>query len=46
MDAGAYLYPVELRKAWSEGGRADPPGWRVTLSFQQEANATSAPDQQ
>ena len=46
MDAGAYLYPVELRKAWSEGNRADPPGWRVTLSFQQEASATSAPDQQ
>ena len=36
MDASSYLYPVELRKEWSEGGKANPPGWRVTLNFQKE----------
>lgn len=36
MDASSYLYPVELRKEWSEGGKASPPGWRVTLNFQKE----------
>jgi hypothetical protein len=42
MDASSYLYPVELRKEWSDGGRANPPGWRVTLNFQKEAAASPA----
>jgi len=42
MDASSYLYPVELRKEWSDGGRGNPPGWRVTLSFQKEAAASAA----
>ena len=46
MDASSYLYPVELRKEWSEGDRANPPGWRVTLNFQKEIAARPAPDQQ
>jgi hypothetical protein len=46
MDASSYLYPVELRKEWSDGGRANAPGWRVTLNFQKEIGGTSAPDQQ
>ncbi len=45
MDASSYLYPVELRKEWSDGGRANPPGWRVTLKFQKESAGKPAPDQ-
>ncbi len=42
MDASSYLYPAELRKEWSDGGPANPPGWRVTLTFQKEAAASPA----
>ena len=36
MDASFYAYPVELKKEWSEGDRAEGPGWRVTLNFQKD----------
>lgn len=42
MDATSYLYPVELRKEWSAGDKANPPGWRVTLNFQKEQTAKPA----
>lgn len=35
MDASFYAYPVELQKAWVEGG-AQTPGWRVSINFQKE----------
>ncbi len=43
MSASHYVYPVELRKEWSEVGvRGQPAGWRVTLAFQKEVSAGSA----
>ena len=36
MDASFYSYPVELKKIWSEGGRGEGAGWRVTLTFQKD----------
>lgn len=36
MDASFYVYPVELKKAWSEGGGGASSGWRVTLTFQKD----------
>lgn len=43
MSASYYVYPVELRKEWSEGGvLGQPAGWRVTLNFRKELPASSA----
>lgn len=36
MDDTFYLYPVQLRKEWAEGGAGRMPGWNVTLNFQME----------
>ena len=39
-----YVYPIELRKEWSEGsGRGQFPGWKVTLNFQKEVPKSDTP---
>lgn len=42
MDASFYAYPVELKKEWSDGNRAEGPGWRVTLNFQKDTPKAKA----
>jgi hypothetical protein len=36
MTATSYVYPVQLKKAWSAGVGGEPSAWRVTLDFQKE----------
>jgi hypothetical protein len=43
MTASFYVYPIEMRKAWSDGGTmGQMAGWQVTLNFQKEIPAAPA----